>query len=54
MDFVCSSSDVIESLESCLADYVPLIQSAMENDKDLANSKVCLMFIISGFGFRSL
>ncbi|GKD97520.1 hypothetical protein Tco_1381417, partial [Tanacetum coccineum] len=35
-----SSKDAIESLESCLADYVPLIRSAMENDKDLAKSKV--------------
>nr|GEW52358.1 protein enhanced downy mildew 2-like [Tanacetum cinerariifolium] len=34
-----SSKDVIESLESCLSDYVPLIRSAMENDKDLAKSK---------------
>ncbi|GJV41350.1 enhanced downy mildew 2-like protein [Tanacetum coccineum] len=34
-----SSNDVIENLESCLADYVPLIRSAMENDKDLAKSK---------------
>ncbi|GJS19953.1 hypothetical protein Tco_0448585 [Tanacetum coccineum] len=33
------SNDVIESLESCLADYVPLIRSAMDNDEDLAKSK---------------
>ncbi|PWA62622.1 zinc finger, RING/FYVE/PHD-type, Methyltransferase, trithorax [Artemisia annua] len=41
-----SSSDVIESLKSYLADYVPLIRSAMENDKDLANSKYLETFLM--------
>nr|GEW21153.1 protein enhanced downy mildew 2-like [Tanacetum cinerariifolium] len=40
------SNDVIESLESCLADYVPLIRSAMENDKDLAKSKYLNTFLM--------